>query len=196
MEHDQVPAPSAGRPGRNVELKARCADVEDAERRALAAGAVPTAVLHQRDTYFAAPRGRLKLRDERREPWPGRAGDTVLSAELIHYDRADEAAARESTYELLEVDDPAAARATLHERLGTVADVRKVRGLLLLRGVRIHLDDVEGLGTFVELEAVVGPAGDEAACHAEVAALREALGIADSDVEATGYVDLLTAAGG
>lgn len=193
MEHDQSPAPPAGRPGRNVELKARCADVGDAERRALASGAVPTAVLHQRDTYFAAPRGRLKLREERREPWPGRPGDTVLSAELIHYDRADEAVARESSYELLEVEDPAAARSALHERLGTIGDVIKVRGLLLWRGVRIHLDDVEGLGTFVELEAVVGPAGDEEESHAKVAALREALGIADADVEATGYAGLLAA---
>ncbi|WP_026912472.1 class IV adenylate cyclase [Patulibacter minatonensis] len=189
-------ADRAGRTGRNVELKARCADVAVLEARALAAGAEPTAVLHQRDTYFAAPRGRLKLRVERREPWPGRAGVDVLVAHLIHYERADEAVARESAYELLAVDDPATVRATLDERLGTTADVLKTRGLLLWEGVRIHLDDVDGLGTFVELEAVVGPAGDAEACAAKVAHLRAALGIDDGDVESTGYAGLLAAAAG
>lgn len=178
--------------GRNVELKARCADVEDAERRALAAGAVRTAVLSQRDTYFAAPRGRLKLRVERREPWPGLPGEDALTAELVHYERADAAAARESAYELLPVDDPDTVRATLDERLGTTVDVLKTRGLLLWRGVRIHLDDVDGLGVFVELEAVVGPAGDAAECAAKVAELRRILAIADRDVEAQGYAQLLT----
>jgi len=82
-------------------------------------------------------------------------------------------------------------RATLDERLGTTADVLKTRGLLLWRGVRIHLDDVDGLGTFVELEAVVGPAGDEAECAARVAELRVALGIEDEHVESEGYAALL-----
>lgn len=117
--------------GRNVELKARCADVEEAERRAVAAGAERTAVLHQRDTYFAAPRGRLKLRVERREPWPGLPGEDALTAELVHDERADEAGARESSYELVPVDDPETVRATLDERLCTTIDVLKTRGLLL-----------------------------------------------------------------
>jgi adenylate cyclase class IV len=189
MPSDDRPAPSTGR---NVELKARCGDVEEAERRALAAGAVPTAVLHQRDTYFAAPRGRLKLREERREPWPGYAGRDDLTAELVHYERTDEAVARGSSYDLLPVDDPATVRATLDERLGVTVEVRKTRGLLLWRGVRIHLDDVDDLGTFVELEAVVGPAGDEDECAAKVAELRELLGIEDADVQARGYAGLLT----
>jgi len=191
MEPEDRPAPTSGR---NVELKARCADVEATASRALAAGAMPTAILHQRDTYFAAPRGRLKLREERREPWPGYPGEDDLTAELIHYERADEAVARESAYDLLPVDDPATVRATLDERLGTTVDVLKTRGLLLWRGVRIHLDDVDGLGTFVELEAVVGPAGDEAECARRVAELRVALGIEDEDLESAGYAALLTRA--
>lgn len=191
MAPDPVPVT-----GRNVELKARCADVEAVEARAVAAGAERVGVLHQRDTYFAAPRGRLKLRVERREPWPGLPGEHDLTAELVHYERADEALARESAYELLPVDDPDTARATLDARLGTTVDVLKTRGLLLWRGVRIHLDDVDGLGTFVELEAVVGPAGDAAECAAKVAELRGTLGIDDADVQAQGYAGLLAAATG
>lgn len=180
-----------GTTGRNVELKARCADVEDAERRAVDAGAERTAILSQRDTYFAAPRGRLKLRVERREPWPGLPGEDALTAELVHYERADEAVARESSYDLLPVDDPDTVRATLDARLGTTVDVLKTRGLLLWQGVRIHLDDVDGLGTFLELEAVVGPAGTVEECAAKVAELRGILGIADADVVSQGYAQLL-----
>lgn len=188
MATDDPPAPA---PGRNVELKARCADVEALEARAVGAGATPTAILHQRDTYFAAAHGRLKLRVERREPWPGWVGEDALTAELIHYHRADEAVARQSTYERLLVDDPDTVRTTLDQRLGTTVDVLKTRGLLLWRGVRIHLDDVDGLGTFVELEAVVGPAGDVDACTAGVAELRARLGIDDEHVVAEGYAALL-----
>ncbi|MEV4419114.1 class IV adenylate cyclase [Patulibacter sp. NPDC049589] len=180
-----------GTSGRNVELKARCADVDEVERRAVEAGAVRTAILHQRDTYFAALRGRLKLREERREPWPGHPGEDAWGGELIHYERADAAEARESSYERLVVDDPATVRATLDDRLGTTIDVLKTRGLLDWRGVRIHLDDVDGLGTFVELEAVVGPAGDEHECEAKVAVLRRVLGIEDADIESQGYAQLL-----
>ncbi|WP_022927998.1 class IV adenylate cyclase [Patulibacter americanus] len=182
--------------GRNVELKARCAGPRAVEALALAAGAEPTAVLHQHDTYFAVRRGRLKLRAERREPWPGWVGESAAGAELIHYERADEAAARASAYERLRVGDPGAVRAALGARLGIVSEVRKVRRLLLWRGVRIHLDDVEGLGTFLELEAVVGPAGDGPTCVAKVAWLRRALGVADGDILAEGYAALLHARGG
>ena len=87
------------------------------------------------------------------------------------------------------------ARRTLDARLGTAIDVVKTRGLLLWRGVRIHVDDVDGLGTFVELEAVEGPAGDVDACAAAVAHLRTALGITDADVESRGYAQLLADAG-
>ncbi|HEV8152457.1 MAG TPA: class IV adenylate cyclase, partial [Solirubrobacteraceae bacterium] len=140
-----TPAP----PRRNVELKARDPDPERTLRLALAAGAEDRGVLVQRDTYFAAPRGRLKLREEQ----PG-------EAHLIAYDRRDGTEARVSRYRLARAADPGALREALDAALGTVATVAKRRRLLIREGVRIHLDEVEGLGHFVELEGVADPASD------------------------------------
>jgi homotetrameric cytidine deaminase len=173
---------------RNVELKARDHDPEKTLAAALAHGAEDRGVLQQRDTYFAAREGRLKLREER-------AGDAPPTATLIAYTRADEAAARTSAYRLVEVADPAALTTALDASLGTVVVVEKFRRLLLWQGVRIHLDAVEGLGTWVELEAVAPADSDLAEEHRKVAELRAVLGMDDEHVAATGYAAMLLDAG-
>jgi homotetrameric cytidine deaminase len=167
---------------RNVELKARDRDPARSLERALALGADDRGELVQRDTYFATPRGRLKLREQE----PG-------GAELIAYERSDRADARESRYRLAPVADGAALREALDAALGTTVVVAKRRRLLLWEGVRIHLDEVAGLGAFVELEGVAAPGSDLTAEGERVARLRAELGIADADLEATGYADLLAA---
>jgi homotetrameric cytidine deaminase len=96
---------------------------------------------------------------------------------LIQYDRHDDAAARESRYRLTEVADPDALRASLDAALGTLVVVDKQRHLLMHDGVRIHLDTVAGLGSFVELEGVAPPDSDLRPEREKVARLREALGI-------------------
>jgi homotetrameric cytidine deaminase len=166
-------------PNRNVELKARDHDPEATLAAALAHGAADQGVLTQVDTYFAAREGRLKLREE---------GD---AATLIAYARADEAVARTSAYRLVAVPDAAALTAALDAALGTVVVVEKFRRLLLWEDVRIHLDAVEGLGTWVELEAVAPDGSDLAEEHRKVAELRAVLEIGDEDVVATGYAALL-----
>jgi adenylate cyclase, class 2 len=103
----------------------------------------------QRDTYFRVPDGRLKLREE-----------TPGAAVLIQYDRPDAAQARESRYRLVESADPAGLKEALDAALGTLVVVDKQRHVLIWHGVRIHLDRVEGLGNFLELEAVA-PAGSD-----------------------------------
>ena len=125
-------------------------------------------MLRQRDTYFRTRSGRLKLREEE----PG-------GATLIQYDRPDEASARESRYRLARVDDPRELRASLDAALGTLVVVEKERRLLLWEGVRIHLDTVAGLGSFVELEGVAPPDSDLSAEREKVARLQQALGIAE-----------------
>jgi homotetrameric cytidine deaminase len=172
-------------PRRNVELKARDPEPDRSLERARALGAEDRGELRQRDTYFAAPRGRLKLREQE----PG-------GAELIAYERADAAAARESRYRIAPVEDPAALREALDAALGTVVVVDKRRHLLLWEGVRIHLDRVEGLGDFLELEGVVGAGSDLAGEGALVERLRTELAIPDDAIEATGYADLLRDAAG
>jgi homotetrameric cytidine deaminase len=169
---------------RNVELKARDPEPEATLAAALALGAADEGTLVQRDTYFAAREGRLKLREEDRR-----------GAQLISYVRADEAEARTSTYLRVDAPDPVGLTRSLAAGLGVTVVVEKQRRLLLLGTTRIHLDDVTGLGRFVELEAVAPDDSDLTAEHAEVARLREHLGLTDAHVVAEGYAALLLDAG-
>jgi homotetrameric cytidine deaminase len=165
----------------NVELKARDPDPEATAARCAGFGAAYRGVLTQRDTYFAARTGRLKLREE----------DGSGGGELIAYRRADDAQAAESRYVLAPTGTPAELAEALEAALGTVVVVAKRRRLFLWEGVRIHLDDVDGLGTFVELEGVLPDAGDEATVRSKLARLKAALAIADEALVAVGYADLL-----
>ena len=155
-------------PRRNVELKALDPDPVRSLAVCRELGAEDHGVLHQRDTYFRARRGRLKLRVEE----PG-------GAVLIQYDRPDAAEVRESCYRLAPVPDPETLRASLDASLGTLVVVDKERHLLLWDGVRIHLDAVAGLGSFVELEGVAPPESDLSAEREKVAHLQDALGIGE-----------------
>ena len=167
-------------PRRNIEIKARDADPGRTLEAALAAGAEDRGEIRQRDTYFARARGRLKLREQ--EPGP---------SELIQYRRAVSSEARESAYRRVDAVDAEGLRAALGEAYGELVTVDKRRRLLLWEGVRIHLDRVDGLGEFVELEAVAPPESDLSAEHDQVARLRRDLGIGDAGLVAAGYADLL-----
>jgi len=164
----------------NIELKARCRDLAAACAAAQALGAAPAQVERQTDTYFRVARGRLKLR----EIAGGRA-------ELVFYERPDAREARLSRYRVVPVADPAPLKEALASALGVRGVVAKRREVLLLGNVRIHLDVVDSLGTFVEFEAVLGGGRGEAESRAVVARLRDALGISASDLVASSYLELL-----
>jgi homotetrameric cytidine deaminase len=161
---------------RNVELKAVDPDPARSLAVCLGLGAEDRGVLRQRDTYFRARAGRLKLREEE----PG-------GATLVQYDRPDGAHARESRYRLVPVAEPGELKAALEAALGTLVVVDKERRLLLWEGVRIHLDRVAGLGEFVELEDV-GAGGTE-----RVDRLQRELGL--DSVLPDSYSDRLLGAG-
>lgn len=165
---------------RNIEIKARIDAVEALlpRARALADGdAVP---IEQDDSFFDAPRGRLKLR---------RFADG--SAELIHYHRPDGTEARASDYVRVAAPDADGLALALERALGRGGRVRKRRLLLLAGQTRIHLDRVEGLGDFIELEVVLraGQSDDEGRAIAE--GLMSALGLGAAPRVAGAYVDLL-----
>jgi cytidine deaminase len=162
----------------NVELKARIADPDATIARCLALGAEDHGTLVQRDTYYGAAHGRLKLREH-----PTRGG------ELIAYRRADATEPEQSRYLLAPVDATDLLNGALDAALGTTVVVSKRRRLFIWENVRIHVDDVEGLGTFVELEALVD--GDLDAAREQVARLRSGLAIDDDALVAVGYADLL-----
>ena len=123
---------------RNIELKARDSDPARSLQVSLALGATDEGWLQQLDTYFNVRLGRLKLREQ------------DGSAELIQYVRTDEAIERASNYRLISIDDPDVFKEALAAALGILVAVEKSRHLLLWRNVRIHLDQVPGLGSFIE----------------------------------------------
>ena len=172
-----TPYPS---PRRNLELKARDRDPARSLAACEALGAEDKGTLTQRDTYFAVPRGRLKLREERDAP-----------ATLIAYERPDLLGNKESLYRLVEVPEPEAMRGALESVLGITAVVEKTRRLFLHGGVRIHLDHVEGLGDFVEFEGVAGDGDDPARFAALLGVLRRALDIREEDLVSRSYSDLV-----
>ena|GEM_PF-70579 len=168
----------------NVELKARDPRPQETLARCRALGAEDHGLLIQRDTYFPARRGRLKLRQER-----GRGG------ELIAYGRPDQLDPAESTFVRAPIAELAPVAEALDYAFGppTVV-VSKRRRLLIWQGVRIHLDEVDELGTFLEFEAPVEPGSGEAAiaaAHRKLARLRAELGVEDCALISGGYCDLL-----
>jgi adenylate cyclase class IV len=182
---------------RNLEIKARCADLRAARAAALAIGARHEWTRRQTDTYFAGPNGRLKLRLER-DPAPPRGGEgEPIAAELIFYRRADDPEARISEYEVLTLPPDAgqAAHRVLGESLGVIERVAKTRALLRLGASRIHLDEVDGLGDFVEIERVMSPGEPEADARGDLERIVAALGIAPGDLVSVSYSDLLRRGG-
>lgn len=165
---------------RNVEIKAAVTDLAgaDAELAALSAGEPISLV--QEDTFFHCARGRLKLRKL-----------SPVRGELIHYDRPDEAGPKTSEYAVVPTTDPDRLRDLLAAACGIVGVVRKRRTVRLVGRTRVHLDDVEGLGTFVELEVVLGEGEPAERGIAEAHRLMGTLGIADDQLVCGAYIDLL-----
>jgi adenylate cyclase class IV len=165
----------------NVEIKAKARDFAQLQALAATLSGTPGTLLYQEDTFFDTPRGRLKLR--------------VLSAahgELIYYEREDASGPKPSHYMVTPTPDPEALKATLAAALGVCGMVRKRRWLYMVGQIRVHLDDVEGLGTFVELEWVMRPDQTVAEGARDVAALMQQLHIAEADLITGAYVDALT----
>ena len=168
---------------RNVELKARDPDPARSLRVSLDLGAADQGWLQQLDTYFKVAKGRLKLREQ------------DGNAQLIYYERSDEAIERVSSYRIVPVEDADGLKDALGAALGVLVAVEKSRRLLLWRNVRIHLDEVPGLGNFIELEAVAEPDSNLTGEYRNVTQLREALGIGDEQILAVGYSDELLRVG-
>lgn len=129
---------------RNVELKARYPDLNKAEQICQELPSSLLGIDHQIDTYFQVSQGRLKLRES-----------TLSGSHLIYYERENRQDARESLYEISLVSHPAQLKLLLSKALGIRSVVEKKRKIYLYQHVRIHLDLVERLGTFLEFEAVM-----------------------------------------
>ena len=142
-------------------------------------------LLSQEDTFFHTPQGRLKLRTL-----------SPTQGELIYYERADATGPRPSRYQMIHTHLPGALKAALAAALGVRGSVRKQRRLYSVGQTRLHLDEVEELGVFVELEWVMQPGQTVETGTRVIAELMQHLEIADADLIAAAYIDLLGVADG
>jgi predicted adenylyl cyclase CyaB len=182
---DPPPDVEGGRPRRNIELKARLADLAHARDRAGQLATRRLGTEHQLDTYFHVPHGRLKIREI-----------DGLAAELVWYDRPDAAGPKASDYRLVPVGNPHSLKLALTAALGVRAVVDKRREIFLIDNVRVHLDIVKQLGSFLEFEAVLAPGADDARGFGQVDELMGRFGIAPGDLVTGSYGELILAAGG
>jgi predicted adenylyl cyclase CyaB len=163
---------------RNVEFKAELKDLPLARTICRALGATSISTMQQTDTYYKLPAGRLKKREIDGEP-----------TEYIFYQRPDKTQPKISDFKIYSENEAIT-------RFGATAlpvwlVVKKIRELWMLGNVRIHLDTVETLGTFLEFEALVSPQNDVERCRAVVAELREQFRPALGEPVSVGYSDLL-----
>lgn len=175
-----IPTPCSEAPlARNIEIKARLSDRDGVLQRAAALATQGPFALSQDDSFFHCPQGRLKLRD------------MPEGAELIAYRRADEQGPKLSEYWRSPVPEPASMREALAQVLGLLGRVRKQRVLYLAGRTRIHIDRVEGLGDFLELEVVLDDGEPLSAGEAEAEHLMAQLQVPASARLSTAYLDLL-----
>jgi len=165
---------------RLVELKARYEDIGKA--RALLHASERVGAYRQTDTYFALGERRLKMREV----------EGSATAQLVYYERPDRPGAKESEVLLSVVPDAATVKEMLARTLGVQVVVRKRREIYRHEGVQVHLDEVEGLGRFLEFEMAVEDAAEAIERgHANLAAMRRLFDIPDEDLVASSYSDLL-----
>lgn len=169
---------------RNVEIKARVPDLEPLRRAVQALAPDPPQRIHQRDTFFHVPDGRLKLRE---------LGDGT--GELIFYERPDQTGPKLSAYLRSGCRDPKATIEVLGAALGERGVVEKHREVFLVGATRVHLDEVRGLGTFLELEVVLRDDETAEQGRRTAAELLRALDVPDAALQSGAYIDLLEARG-
>ncbi len=164
---------------RNIEIKARANNLKETLLLARGLSDSPPQVLVQEDVFFNSPSGRLKLR-------------TIngASSELIYYERSNETGPKSSDYILAPVADPQLMRQVLASAYGIRGIVRKRRTLVMVGITRVHLDEVEGLGDFIELEVVLPADGSVEEGTRIARELMRKLKVDDASLLAGAYIDL------
>lgn len=164
----------------NIEIKARCADQDRIRRVLEVSGADFKGRDRQVDTYFKVNAGRLKLREG------------LIENFLVFYEREDKMGPKESNVILFKNDPGSALKEVLIKSLGVLAVVDKTREIYFIGNVKFHIDIVEGLGSFVEIEAIDSNATiGRPALLDQCTAYLKLLGIDETDLLSASYSDLL-----
>jgi adenylate cyclase, class 2 len=125
----------------NIEIKARSNDSSFIRERLKYRHAEFRGTDLQTDTYFNSPSGRLKLREGK------------IETNLIYYERDNRPGPKSSHFQLVKVEDAKGLREVLSRSLGIKVIVAKKREIYYIENVKFHIDEVQGLGNFVEIEA-------------------------------------------
>jgi predicted adenylyl cyclase CyaB len=165
---------------RNIEIKARIESVEAISIKAAALADQGPIEILQDDTFFTCERGRLKLR-----------AFSANEGQLIFYQRPNQTGPKESFFIISPTSSPDMLREALSLAYGQAGRIRKHRTLYLVGRTRLHLDQVEELGHFLELEVVLSEGEPSARGVEEAHKLMAALGIASTQLIEGAYVDLL-----
>lgn len=165
---------------RNVEIKAQVDSLTAIEPLAAALSGQEPVFIAQDDTFFTCTHGRLKLR-----------AFADGTGELIFYQRTDDTGPKESFYVISPTDSPSTLRDALTRAYGAIGRVKKQRTVFMAGRTRIHLDNVEGLGEFLELEVVLRDGESAEAGMEEARTLMQSLGVAPTQLLSGAYLDLL-----
>lgn len=165
---------------RNIEIKANIDSVSNVLPKALAHATSAPVEIFQDDTFFQCNNGRLKLRmlDH-------------ANGQLIFYRRAHQSGPKESFYLLTPTSEPNTLRDVLSAGQGVIGRVIKHRTLIMSGRTRIHLDKVENLGEFLELEVVLAEDESPENAIAEAYLLMADLGVSPQQLIEDSYVDML-----
>lgn len=161
-----------------IEFKARCAEHGRIREILKKKNARFVGEDHQVDTYFRVPHGRLKLREG------------VIENALVFYSRPNQAGPKQSDVALAKVPGQLELRPVLEKALGVMVAVDKRREIYFLDNVKVHLDRVEGLGEFVEVEAI-GKANEVGKLREQCKGFLSEFGIGAEELEEGSYSDLL-----
>jgi len=164
----------------NIEIKAVLTNRAATEAAAFRLSDTGPETIHQADFFFHSDQSRLKLRVF--------ASDR---GELIRYERTDVPDVRGSHYLIARTSDPQILLEILQAALGSTGVVKKTRTLYLIGQTRVHIDEVNGLGEFLELEVVLREGQSEAEGKKVANALLAEFGIGKEQLLAEAYVDLL-----
>ena len=164
----------------NIEIKARVDNFEALKARAESLSDKPLEIIPQEDIFFNTQKGRLKLR--------------ILAPDLgylIYYERPNQGGPKRSDYHLSETRDPESLKTALSLALGIRGVVKKTRYLYMVGQTRIHLDEVEGLGHFMELEVVMRAGQEDAEGQFIAEDLMRRLGVPEDALLEGAYMDLI-----
>lgn len=126
----------------NIEIKAKCENPEHIRSILQDHDADYKGLDHQVDTYFAVPDGRLKLRQG------------SIENNLIFYKRENQKGPKSSTIDLVPSEHPQKLHKLLENALGIQVVVDKQREIYFIKNVKFHIDRVQKLGQFIEIEAI------------------------------------------